>query len=621
MSATDRRKRGSSGRKKGSDKQRQTTSHVESSHTKSRDEKPVIKLPVSITVKQLSELIGVSPIDIIKQLMRNGLMANINQVIDFDMASNLVTSFGYEVTAEKRPSASTSTKRKRARRFLDDDPLLMKPRPPVVTIMGHVDHGKTKLLDAIRKANVAATEAGEITQHIGAYQVEVHGQKITFLDTPGHEAFTTMRARGAQVTDIAVLVVAADDGVMPQTIEAIAHIRAADVPIVVAINKMDKPEANPQRVKQQLADHGVVIEEWGGNVVCVPVSAKKKEGIDELLENLLVVAEVEELKANPDRRAVGVVIEAQLDKTKGPVATVLIEVGTLKVGDPFVVGDTWGKVKAIFNDKGKHLRKAEPSSPAEILGMDSVPQAGDIFTVTNTEKEAHTLAMKRHEQKRTERSAAKQISLSNLFSRVREGELKELNIILKTDVQGSIEPIKTSLERLNTEEVKVNILHADSGSITEGDVLLALASKGIIIGFNARPETGAVKLADREGIDMRSYDIIYNIVDDVEKAMKGLLEPTYVDVVEGHAEVRAVFSTKAGTVAGAYITEGKITRGSMARVLRKGTSIYNSNISSLKRFKDDVKEVTGGFECGIGVEGFTAFEEGDVVESYVKEAR
>jgi translation initiation factor IF-2 len=566
-------------------------------------------------------MIGVSSIDMIKQLMRNGIMANINQVIDFDMAANLVTGFGYEVSAEKRPSSATSTKRKRSRHFLEEDPNLLKPRPPVVTIMGHVDHGKTKLLDAIRKTNVVATEAGEITQHIGAYQVEVHGQKITFLDTPGHEAFTTMRARGAQVTDIAVLVVAADDGVMPQTIEAIAHARAADVPIIVAINKIDKPEANPQRVQQQLADHGVVIEEWGGNVICVPVSAKKNEGIEELLENILIVAEMEELKANPDRRAVGVVIEAQLDKTKGPVATVLIEAGTLKVSDPFVVGDTWGKVKAIFNDKGKHLRKAEPSCPAEIMGMDSVPQAGDILTVTNTEKEAHTLAMKRYEQKRVERSAAKQISLSNLFSQVSAGELKELNIILKTDVQGSIDPIKTSLERLNTEEVKVNILHADSGSITEGDVLLALASKGIIIGFNARPETGAVKLADREGVDMRSYDIIYNIVDDVEKAMKGLLEPTYVDVVEGRAEVRAVFTTKAGTVAGTHVIEGKITRGSMVRVLRKGASIYSSSVSSLKRFRDDVKEVTSGFECGIGIEGFAAFEQGDIIEAYVKKAK
>ncbi|MFA5368192.1 MAG: translation initiation factor IF-2, partial [Dehalococcoidia bacterium] len=340
-----------------------------------------------------------------------------------------------------------------------------------------------------------------------------------------------------------------------------------------------------------------------------------------LLENILIVAEMEELKANPDRRAVGVVIEAQLDKNRGPIATVLIEAGTLKVSDPFVVGDTWGKVKAIFNDKGKHLRKAEPSCPAEILGMDSVPQAGDILTVTNTEKEAHTLAMKRHEQKKAERSAAKQISLSNLFSQVREGELKELNIVLKTDVQGSIDPIRSSLERLNTEEVKVNILHADSGSITEGDVLLALASKGIIIGFNARMETGAVKLADREGVDMRSYDIIYNIVDDVEKAMKGMLEPTYVDVVEGHAEVRAVFTTKAGTVAGTYVTGGKITRGSMAKVLRGGVAIYTSSISSLKRFKDDVKEVTSGFECGIGVEGFTAFEQGDIIEAYVKKAK
>ncbi len=588
---------------------------------KSREDKPIIKLPDSITVKLLAEMVGTSPIDMIKQLMRSGLMANINQVIDFDTAAPLAASFGYEVIADKRPATATSTKRKRARRFLDEDPLMMKPRPPVVTIMGHVDHGKTKLLDAIRKANVAATEAGEITQHIGAYQVEVHGQKITFLDTPGHEAFTAMRARGAQVTDIAVLVVAADDGVMPQTIEAIAHAKAANVPIVVAMNKIDKPEANPQRVKQQLADHDVIVEEWGGDVVCVQVSAKAKLGIDELLENLLIVAELEDLKANPDRRAVGVVVEAKLDKSKGPVATVLIETGTLKVGDPFVVGDTWGKVKALYNDKGKHLRKAEPSTPVEILGMDSAPQAGDILTVANTEKEARGLALKRREQKKVERGAANQVSLSNLFSQMREDELKELNIILKTDVQGSIEPIRTSLERLNTYNVKVNILHADSGSITEGDVLLALASKGIIVGFNTRPETGAITLADREGIDIRSYDIIYNIVDDVEKAMKGLLPPTYVEVLNGHAEVRVVFKTKAGIAAGSYVTDGNITRGAMVRVIRKGKAIYTSNVNSLKRFKDDAKEVSAGLECGISIEGFTSFEEGDIIESYRKEAR
>ena len=622
MAATDRRNKSSSGRKKGSGEQAKVTVHGDPApRPKSREEKPVIKLPSSITVKQLSEMVGVTPIDMIKHLMRSGLMANINQVIDFDTAASLAANFGYEVAAEKRPATATSTKRKRARRFLDDDPSLMKPRPPVVTIMGHVDHGKTKLLDALRKANVAATEAGEITQHIGAYQVEVHGHKITFLDTPGHEAFTAMRARGAQVTDIAVLVVAADDGVMPQTIEAIAHAKAADVPIVVAMNKIDKPEANQQRVKQQLADHGVVIEEWGGEVVCVPVSAKAKLGIDDLLENLLIVAELEDLKANPDRRAVGVVVEAQLDKSKGPIATVLIETGTLKIGDPFVVGDTWGKVKALFNDKGKHLRKAEPSTPVEILGMDSVPQAGDILTVANTEKEAHGLAVKRREQKKVERSAAKQVSLSNLFAQMREDELKELNIILKTDVQGSIEPIKTSLERLNTDNVKVNILHADSGSITEGDVLLALASKGIIIGFNTRPEAGAITLAGREGIDIRSYDIIYNIVDDVEKAMKGLLAPIYVEVVEGHAEVRAVFKTKAGVIAGSYVTDGKITRGAMVRVMRKGKAIHTSSVNSLKRFKDDAKDVTAGLECGIGVEGFTSFEESDIIETYRKEAR
>jgi translation initiation factor IF-2 len=482
--------------------------------------------------------------------------------------------------------------------------------------MGHVDHGKTSLLDAIRETNVTATEAGEITQHIGAYQVDIHGQMITFLDTPGHEAFTAMRAHGAQITDIAILVVAADDGVMPQTLEAMAHARAAGVPIVVAINKVDKPDANLQRVKQQLADRELLIEEWGGDVVCIPVSAKKREGISDLLENLLIVAELEELKANPDRHAVGVVIEAKLDKSKGALATVLVQTGTLKAGDPFLVGDTWGKVKAMFNEKGKHLRKAEPASPVEILGMESVPQAGDALTVTDNEKEARTQAQKRQEEKRLALTTTRPLSLSNFFSQIRDGEVKELSIILKTDVQGSIEPIKTSLERLNTDEVKVNILHSDSGSITESDVLLALASKGIILGFNTRPEPGARQLADSEGVDIRQYAVIYNLVDDVEKAMKGILEPTYIEVVEGHAEVRVIFSARGSKVAGVYVTDGTITRGALARIMRQGETIFESSVSSLKRFKDDAKEVASGFECGVGIEGYSDLEVGDIVELY-----
>jgi len=578
--------------------------------------KQPVKIPTSITVKQFADLIEVSAIEVIKQLMRNGIMANINQVVDHDTAAIVASDLGYEVLDEKGQGVTTAQKLKKYKRFHDDDTGVKKPRPPVVTIMGHVDHGKTSLLDAIRETNVTATEVGEITQHIGAYQVDIHGQKITFLDTPGHEAFTAMRAHGAQVTDIAILVVAADDGVMPQTLEAIAHARAAAVPIVVAINKIDKPDANLQRVKQQLADYDVLIEEWGGDVVCVPVSAKKREGISNLLENLLIVAELEELKANPERRAVGVVIEAKLDKTKGALATVLVQTGTLKVGDPFLVGDTWGKVKAMFNDKGKHLRKAEPASPVEILGMESVPQAGDTLTVTATEKDARTQAQQRQEEKRLASTTAKPLSLSNFFSQIRDGQVKELSIILKTDVQGSIEPIKASLERLNTDEVKVNILHSDSGSITEGDVLLALASKGIVLGFNTRPEPGARQLADSEGVDIRNYEVIYNLVDDVEKAMKGMLEPTYIEVVEGHGEVRAIFSARGSKVAGVYVTDGKITRGALARIMRQGETIYESSVSSLKRFKDDVKEVTSGFECGVGIEGYNDLVVGDIIEPY-----
>ncbi|MFQ5987272.1 MAG: translation initiation factor IF-2 [Dehalococcoidia bacterium] len=578
-----------------------------------------ITVPPSLTVKQFADLVGVSAVDVIKQLMRNGIMASINQVIDYETAAIVASDYGYEAL-EEQPQAPTQ-KRKRYQRFQEDDTTVQKPRPAVVTIMGHVDHGKTSLLDAIRETKVTATEVGEITQHIGAYQVEIRGQKITFLDTPGHEAFTTMRARGAQVTDIAILVVAADDGVMPQTLEAIDHARAADVPIVVAINKIDKPEANIQRVKQQLADRGLLIEEWGGDVVSVSVSAKKKEGISELLENLLIVAELEDLKANPERRAVGVVIEAKLDKTKGPLATVLVQTGTLKVGDSFFVGDTWGKVKAMFNDKGKRLKRAEPATPVEVLGLNSVPQAGDTLTATANERESRTLAQRRQEDKRL--AALKPtapLSLSELFSQIRDGQMKELNIILKTDVQGSIEPIKTSLERLSIDEVKVNILHSGSGSITEGDVLLALASKGIVLGFNTRPEPGARQLADSEGVDIRLYQVIYNLVDDVERALKGMLEPTYVEVVEGHAEVRAIFPIRGrGNVAGVYVTDGKVTRGALARIIRNGEAVVESTVSSLRRFKDDVREVAAGFECGVGIEGFGDFEIGDTIEFYRRE--
>ena len=576
-----------------------------------------IELPVSLTVKQLSELLEASPVEVIKQLMRNGKMAGINQVVDYDTAAIVASDFGYHPVPARR--TISARKPKREQRPQDLDSRLLKPRPPVVTIMGHVDHGKTSLLDVIRETRVTATEVGEITQHIGAYQVDVNGRKITFLDTPGHQAFTAMRARGAQVTDITILVVAADDGVMPQTVEAVDHARAAGVPIVIAINKMDKKSANLQRVKQQLADLGLVCEDWGGDVVCVPVSAKKKQGISDLLENLLILAELEELKANPDGRATGVVVEAKLDKTKGALATVLVQTGTLKVGDTFCAGDTWGKVKAMFDESGKHVRKAGPAAPVEVLGFGSVAQAGDMLSVVLSEKEARSLAESRKAQRRLSATVpGGGLGVGQLSAQIREGRMKELNIILKTDVQGSIEPIRTALGQLAVGEVRVNVLHSGSGSITEGDVLLALASKGLVLGFNTGPEPGAKQIADNEGIDIRCYEVIYNLVDDVEKLLKGMLEPTYVDVIVGRGEVRAVFSSRGNSFAGVYVTEGKLTRGALARVLRKGEVIAESTISSLRRFKDDVREVAAGFECGVGIEGLDKNEEGDIIESYAK---
>jgi translation initiation factor IF-2 len=573
---------------------------------------PHVSFPPVLSVKQLAELLQVSAVDVIKQLMRSGVMANINQAIDFDTAAVVAAYFGYE--AKKQP-VSTQIKRP----MLTGDGKL-SPRPPVITIMGHVDHGKTSLLDAIRQSNVIATEAGAITQHIGAYQVDVDSRKITFLDTPGHEAFTTMRARGAQATDIAVLVVAADDGVMPQTIEAIDHARAAGVPIVVAINKIDKANSNPDKVKQQLADLGLVIEEWGGDTVCVPISAKKKQGIDELLENLLLVADILELKAEHDCPAEGVVIEARLDKTRGPVATLLVQKGILKPGDTLVLGNTWGRVKAMFNELGKHLKKAEPATPVEVLGLNAVPHAGESFKVVSNEREARMLLEKSKDMQQKIPAHAKTLGLSDLSTQISAGQIKELNIILKTDVQGSIEPIRDSLEQLGDERVKVRVIHSGSGSITESDVLLALASKGIIIGFNSRPEPGAQRLAEAERISIRYYNVIYEIVKDVDKALKGMLEPTYTEVIEGQAEIIAVFDTgKKGKVAGVSVKEGKIRRDALARVIRQGESIHESRVSSLRRFKEDAKEVAAGFECGIKIEGFTDFQVGDIIQSYRQE--
>jgi len=571
-----------------------------------------VEIPQSITVRHLAELLQVSAIDIIKQLMRNGIFANINQVIDYETAAAVAANLGYEAKPESRAARAGESRRYRPR---GEELSGLQLRPAVVTIMGHVNHGKTRLLDAIRQTNVMDSEAGGITQHIGAYQVEVNGQKITFLDTPGHEAFTAIRARGAQVTDITILVVAADDGVMPQTLEAIDHARAAGVPIVVAINKIDKPEANPDTVKQQLSDAGLLIEEWGGDIVCIPISAKEKKGISELLENMLVVAEMEELKADPSQAAVGVVVEAEMDKSKGPLATVLIQNGTLKVGDTVVAGSTWGRVRAMFNDTGKRVRKAEPSMPVEILGLDSLPQVGDTLTAVAGESQARALIQK-HQQEIQPRA----VSLDNLYDQISAGQVKELNVVLKVDVQGSIEPIRSSLERLATEKVQVRIIHSGSGNITESDVMLAIASKGLVIGFGTGVEAGAKRLADVEGIDIRSYDVIYNLVDDVEKALKGMLEPTYVEVVEGRAEIREVFpSGKKTKVAGVHVNEGKLSRGAQVRVRRGEKVVSESVVNSLRRFKDDVKEVASGYECGVGVEGFDDFKVGDVLELFRKE--
>jgi translation initiation factor IF-2 len=591
----------------------------ESETSSPADKLQVVEIPSVLTVNQMAELLQVSAVDIIKRLMRNGIMANINQSVDYEAAAVVAEAYGYEPqlkseVAGRSPGLVRELKKKQLQQV--GEPGNLKPRPPVVTVMGHVNHGKTRLLDAIRQTNVMDTEAGGITQHIGAYQVEVEGQKITFLDTPGHEAFTAMRAHGAQVTDIAILVVAADDGVMPQTLEAIDHARAAGVPIVVAINKIDKSDANVDKTKQQLTDTGLVVEEWGGDTVSVLISAREKIGISELLENLLLVAELEELKADPGRPAVGVVVEAEMDKARGPLATMLINNGTLRLGDTIVVGNTWGRVKAMFNDAGKQVRRAEPSMPVEILGLNEVPQQGDSLNAVANERQAKTLLEKRQSEAQRP-SVTRGITLGNILEQVSAGQVQELNVILKTDVQGSIEPIQNSLGRLETDQVKVVVIHSSSGNVTESDVMLAIASRAVIVGFNTGSETGARRLAEREGISIRYYDVIYNLVEDVDKALKGMLKPIEVEVVEGRAEVRAVFSaTKNYKAAGVYVNEGKITRGASIRVLRRNEVIAESIVASLRRFKDDVREVSSGYEAGVGIRDFNDFEEGDILETF-----
>jgi translation initiation factor IF-2 len=579
--------------------------------------KKPIKIGETISVKELSEKLGKQATEIIKKLLLLGVMATINQELDFDTATLICEEFG--ATVERLIDKGSEEVLLKTE---EDRPEDMQPRPPVVTIMGHVDHGKTSLLDAIRETNVIATEAGGITQHIGAYTVTIQDKKIAFLDTPGHEAFTAMRARGASVTDIAILVVAADDGVMPQTIEAINHAKAANVSIIVAINKIDKAGANPDRVKQELTEYGLLSEDWGGDTIMVPVSAKKKEGIDNLLEMILLVAEMQELKANPNKNATGTVIEAELDKGRGPVATVLVQSGSLNVGDFFIVGNTYGKVRAMIDDKGKRLKKAGPSTPVEIQGLDEVPDAGDPFIVVDDEKVARTIAEKRKEKQRLAQIQSKQtISLDELFNQIQEGKVKDLNLIVKADVQGSVEAVKQSLGRLSNQEVKVNTIHGGVGAITESDVMLASASNAIIIGFNVRPQPAAIALAEKDKVDIRLYRVIYNAIEDIEAAMKGMLEPEYKEVVLGHAEVRQTFkASSVGTIAGCMVTDGKINRNNEIRVIRDGIVIHEGKLASLKRFKDDAKEVNTGYECGLNIERFNDIKEGDIIESYTIEA-
>lgn len=583
-----------------------------------------VALPPVMTVRELSEATGIGAADILKAMLKAGMIANINQQIDYETAALIISDFGIETTEivpEQMAGIVEDIKEVLKAQPLEE----MRPRPPVVTIMGHVDHGKTKLLDAIRSTRVAEGEAGGITQHIGAYQVEVNHRKITFLDTPGHEAFTAMRARGAQVTDIVVLVVAADDGVKPQTEEAIAHVKAAGVPMIVAINKIDLPTANPDRIKQQLAAIDVIVEEYGGNVPCVHVSARQKLNIDGLLEMILLVADLEDLRANPNAPAVGTIIEAKLDKSRGPVATVLIQNGTLHLEDNVLVGSVAGKIKSMFSDSGKRLRHAEPSTPVEIVGLEGVPQAGDILQVMDDLVVAREIALQRQRQQRAEAMAAsaRGTSLEELFGKVKQGQVKELNLILKADVQGSLDAIAHLIEQLNQSqnEVQTRIIHRGVGAITEGDVNLALASHAIIIGFNARPDPAARRHAEQHGIDIRFYNIIYQLQDDLKKAMAGMLAPTFKEVVEGYAEVRTTFRLPTREiVAGVYVTDGKITRtGQNVRVLRRGVVIHDGKISSLKRFKDDVREVTAGYECGLIVEGFNDIEAGDALEFYRQE--
>ncbi|MGM9539192.1 translation initiation factor IF-2 [Anaerovibrio sp.] len=572
-----------------------------------------IKVGETIIVKDLASKMSCTAAEIIKKLMLMGVLASINQEIDFDTAALVASEFG--VNVEELPPEVDPTLIPE----IVDDPKTLVLRPPVVTVMGHVDHGKTSLLDVIRKTSVTSHEAGGITQHIGAYQVKCQGKKIVFLDTPGHEAFTAMRARGAQVTDIAILVVAADDGVMPQTIEAIHHAKDADVPIIVAVNKIDKPGANPANVKNELMEHGLVPEEYGGDTIMVEVSAKKNIGIGDLLEMVLLVAEMKELKANPKREARGVIIEAQLDKGRGPVATVLVQSGTLRIGDSIVAGTTYGKVRAMLNDRGENVKKAGPSVPVEVLGLNDVPAAGDELAALE-EKQARTIAEKRMEKQRNEMIHAKKVSLDDLFNQIQEGQLKDLNIVVKADVQGSVEALNSSLLGLNkNDEVRVRIVHSGVGAVTESDVMLASASNALVIAFNVRPDANARRVADAEAIDIRTYRVIYDALNDVKDAMSGMLAPKFKEVVQGRVEIRQVMKFSKALVAGSYVLEGKITNQSKIRIVRDNIEVFDGELDGLRRFKDDVKEVAAGYECGITIKDYKDFHEGDIIEAYIME--
>ena len=589
-------------------------------------EKPTgpVSIPPQIMVKDLADLLHATPNEVIRVLISNRIFANINQVIEYDKAAKVATELGFE-PSQSEIATTTTTQNGHA---LSANEAMMASRnddgtvviPPVVTIMGHVDHGKTSLLDTIRKTHVAAGEAGGITQHIGAYQVEINGKKITFLDTPGHEAFTAMRARGAQVTHIAIIVIAADDGVMPQTREAISHAQAAKVPILIALNKIDKANANPDHVKQQLADIGILIEEYGGDTILVPISARRGTGIDELLEYILLVAEVQDIRANPNRLATGVIIEARLEKNSGPTATVLVQQGTLKMGDNIVVGSIAGKVRAMFNDRGKRIQKAPPSTPVSILGLSEVPQASDQLEVFPDERTARQRAQQELDKRKSESAPLGQVSLDTLYMQMQEGTVKELNIVLKSDVQGSAEALKSSLSKIGEENLKLRLIHEGIGNINETDVHLAAASDALVIGFNVKADGAAQRQAQKEGVEIRYYNVIYKLIDDLQAALTGMLEPTYREVIEGHAEVIQIFKAgKSTVIAGCRITDGKITRSSQVRIQRKGEKVYEGKIGSIRRGKDDVREVTTGYECGIVIDDYNTFEVGDILEAFAQE--